>query len=367
MDLPVPFVAFVNTFWEGPSMMHTRICRLLILTALLLSLLPCAHAQTTRYETYPIETLPFGCPLRFVDGVHVDGTVSADFVLVDTIDFNGHYLEMRRGQDERCWGSIGGVQIPQGWTAQVDAQDADHCRLTLSSAEEKRTYDFRFRPLMDEGEWEMERYIIQRGGDRFEAYVPGLWRMEATETQNGQTRQARAAWYWANDCENLELDPLPRSIDEMRRLAQENPVAAIAPQDIRDRVNLREGPGTDHPRVGSLYSGVMMQILGDADAEWLHVNPLGGATQKAYVKRTLLAFGEDIWNVPNATQEMWLSSGGRQIPADEHPFHSNDPLGYLPPDIPVNVIGYYNDDWAIIGSWPGALYVEARYLKRTGQ
>lgn len=344
-----------------------RAYRTLLLTAALLLGLTCVSAQVTRLESYPTEELPFAAELRFVSGVRAQGEPDTEFLLVDTADFHHCYLLMRRGTDERLWGSVDGIEVPQGWTAQVDAADAEHCQLTLASAAETRSYFFRFVPREGEGDWEMERYVIQRGDDRFEAAVPGLWRMEVSQTENGRTQQARAAYYWPNDCYNLSLEELPRSIDELRRLEKANPVAAIAPQDIRDRVNLRQGSGTDHPRVGSLYSGVMVQLEGSTDGEWLYVNPLAGATQKAYVKRTLLAFGEDIWNVPNATQEMWLSSGGKDIPVDEHPFHSNDPLGYLPSDIPVNVIGYYNDDWAIIGRWPGALYVETKYLHQTGK
>lgn len=337
--------------------------RMSLLTLLLFLRLSFAHAQTTRLETYPVEQLPFANAPRFVDGVRIGGELTAEFLLVDTGDFNRCYLLMQPGDDQRLWASLDGIEVPQGWTAQVDAADAAHCQLTLASPLETRCYFFRFVPRNGEGDWEMERYIIQRENERFEATIPGLWRMEAVQTQNGQVQQARVAYYWPNDCYNLQLDELPQTIEQMRQLERANPVAVIAPQNVHDRVNLRKGPGTNHPREGSLYSGVMVKIEDSAHGEWMYVNPLAGATRKGYVKRSLMAFGEEIWNVPNATQNWQLSSGGKDIPVDEHPFHSNDPLGYLPSDIPVNVIGYYNDEWAIVGSWPGALYVETKYLQ----
>lgn len=336
--------------------------RLLLVLVLMLSAACCAHAQTERLYAHPQNGLSHFSDWPFVSGVQVQGEVTATFVLADSGDFNGLYFEMLRGNDERCRGSLSGIWLEPGWTAEADASDVDHCSLTIDTGTETRQYFFRFVPSMGEGEWEMERYVITNGADRFEAYVPGLWRMEITQLQNGRTEQAKAAFYWPNDCFNLSLDELPRSIAEARAMEREYPVAAVAPQDAGSRVNMREGPSINEPRVGSLYSGTMVRIHGDASGEWLYVNPLEGATLKAYIRRDLLAFGGDIWNVPSAAEERQIFSSDGKVPISYYPYHANTDAGWYDSGITVSIIGYYNDQWAIAGTWPGAVYLETRYL-----
>ena len=336
--------------------------RLLLLIVLLLCAASAAYAQTERLSAHPENGLSHVAHWPFVSGVRVQGDVTADFVLADSGDFNGLYFEMLRGTDDRCRGSLSGVWLEPGWTAEVDASDPDHCSLTIDTGTETRQYFFRFVPQMGEGEWEMERYTITRDGYSFQASIAGLWRMEITQAEYCIVTNAKAAFYWPNDCFNLSLDALPRSIDEARAMERAFPVAAVAPQDARSRVNLREGPSASDPRTGSLYSGTMVRIHGDASGEWLYVNPLEGATLKGYIRRDLLAFGEDIWNVPAAAEERQIFSSDGKVPVSYYPYHANTDAGWYDSGITVSIIGYYNDRWAIAGTWPGAVYLETRYL-----
>ncbi len=332
--------------------------RMMLTVLLLLSFV--LGAQAERLESYPVEQMPGSVDWRFVSGVRVEDT---EFLLLDSSGFNGCYLYMERG-DALENGSLSGIEVPAGWTAEVDASDRDHCRLTLSCPEETRTYYFRFDQRQGWNNWTMERYTIQRAQSVLEAKAAGLWRMEVTQIgESGRQEKVRAAFHWYNECVNLTLDQLPRTMDDVRRLEEEQPVAAVAPQNPTDRVNLREGPGVDDPRIGSLFSGVLVRVL-EEEGEWLKVNVMGGATKHGYIHRALLAFGEDVWDVPNATQDWLVSASSDTVPADQYPYHTSKPLSSVQTGSVVNVIGYYNDGWAIISDWPGALYVETKYLKK---
>lgn len=333
---------------------------------LLLCLLPlCAHAQVWRMESYPQEELDvYSFRAEFVSGVTVSGDVPCQFVLINTFDFNGHYLYLNRSDDVQTWESLSGILIPPGFAAVVDAEDSDHCSLTLSSADETRRYHFHYVPVPEAGDWQLERYSIERSGFSFEGRVAGLWRMEMTQAENGRTQQTNAAWRWQNDCFNLLLHELPHSVAEAQRLQNERPVAAIAPKDPRDQVNMREGPSTRHPRVGSLASGTMVSIEGGTDGEWLYITPMGGAAQKAYVKKDLLAFGADIWNVPDVSYERILySKSGEAVPTSNLPYHGRYQTYGYPSGTRLRVIGRYNDEWSIVSFGKGAFYAETKYLK----
>ena len=322
-----------------------------------------AHAEISRLDTLPELTLFFPDKVRFVSGVHVEDEIPVDVWLVDTLSERGFYLEFLRNNDIRFHTSIPGIQLDSQWDLEVSAADRDHCSLTVDTGAEKRVYDFVYVPNADYGAWWLERYSIQSGDRSFEARIADLWQVEMTETENGPTRQAKAAWLLQNSTYSLIIEELPRSIAEARVLEQKAPVAAIAPQNTGDRVNLREGPSTDHPRIGSLYSGTLVAIKGGTDGEWLYVNPLYGGTKWGYVHKSLLAFGEDIWNVPNATQTMRAVSQNGKIPVSFYPYHSSNPAGEISSGTEISIIGYYNDAWAIYGSWPGALYIETKYLR----
>jgi len=337
----------------------------LLFTLLLIMLCSGAHAQVWRMESYPQEELDvYSFHAEFVSGVTVSGDIPCQFVLINTFDFNGHYLHLNRSSDVQQWESISGILIPPGFTAVVDAADSDHCSLILSSADEIRTYHFHYVPVPEAGDWQMERYAIQRPGFSFEARVAGFWRMEMTQTESGQTQRLNAAWRWQNGCLNLLLHELPHSIAEAQRLQSARPVAAIAPADPADRVNMREGPSTKHPRVGSLYSGTMVSIEGGTDSDWLYITPMGGAAQKAYVKKDLLAFGANIWNVPDASYERILYAKGKdEVPTSNLPYHGRYQTYGYPSGSRLRVIGKYNDEWAIVSFGTGAFYAESKYLK----
>jgi len=337
-----------------------------IILCTLLCLLPlCAHAQVWRMESYPQEELDaYSFHAEFVSGVTVSGEIPSQFVLINTFDFNGHYLHLNRSDDVQQWESLSAFQVPPGFTAEVNAADSDHCSLTLLSASEKRTYHFHYVPVPEAGDWQLERYSIERPGFSFEGRVAGFWRMEMTQTENGQTRQMNAAWYWQNACFNLLLHELPHSIADAQRLQSERPVAAIAPSNPRDQVNMREGPSTRHPRMGRLCSGTMVRIEGSAEEEWLYILPMGGAAQRAYVKKDLLAFGAEIWNVPDASYERILFAKGRdEVPTSNLPYHGRYQTYHYPSGTHVRVIGRYNDEWAIVSFGTGAFYAETKYLK----
>lgn len=341
--------------------MKRAVCLLLIL----LVLCSCATAEVWRMESYPQEELDvYSFRAEFVSGVTVSGNVPCQFVLINTFDFNGHYLYLNRGDDVQQWESLSGIQIPPDFTAVVDATDSDHCSLTLSSANEVRTYHFHYVPRPEAGDWQLERYTIQRPGFSFEGRVAGFWRMEMTQTENGQVQQYNAAWSWQNACLNLLLHELPHSIADAQRLQAERPVAAIAPKDPKEYVNLREGPSTRHSRVGRLCSGTMVRI-DQADGDWLYISPMGGAAPNAYVRRDLLAFGSDIWNVPDASYERILYANGEEgVPTSNLPYHGRYQTYHYPSGSAVRVIGQYNDEWAIVSFGTGAFYAENKYLKK---
>lgn len=325
----------------------------------------CLSVFSAHAESFPLRSSPIPCSggEAFVCGVHLDGEVLLDAWLVDTMCERGFTLSFLRNNDSRYHASVTNIPLSRKWNLQVHADDSEHCWLSVDTGTEKRNYDFVFVPDTDFGLWYLEQYSIQSASSYFEARVAGLWCVEMSETRNGCTQHAKAAWLLQNQCYNLILETHPTSISEARVLEKEAPVAAIAPQNIHDRVNLREGPSTNHPRIGSLYSGTMVAIEGDTSDEWLCVNPLYGATKKAYVHRSLLAFGEEIWNVPNATRTMRVVSSNSTVPVSFYPYHSSNPAGTIPSGIEMNIIGYYNDAWAIYGRWPGALYIETKYLR----
>lgn len=340
-------------------MKRLAVCLLLAM----LAVVP-ARAEISRLDTLPELTLFFPDDVRFVSGVHVEDDIPVDVWLVDTMSERGFYLEFLRDNDIRFHTSIPGIRLESDWKLEVSATDCDHCSLSVDTGTEKRLYEFGYLPNADYGAWWLERYSIQSGERSFEARIVDLWQVEMTESENGNTRYARAAWLLQNSTYSLIIEELPRSIAEAHALERKLPVAAIAPRDIQDRVNLREGPSTDFPRAGSLYSGTLVSIDGGTDGEWLYVNPLNGGTQWGYVHKSLLAFGEDIWNVPDATRTMRAVSQSGSVPVSFYPYHSNNPAGALVSGTDISIVGYYNDAWAIYGSWPGALYIETKYLRQ---
>lgn len=62
-----------------------------------------------------------------------------------------------------------------------------------------------------------------------------------------------------------------------------------------DALNLRAGPGTEHAIVMTLRRGTALTILGDPDAEWLHVETAGpnGQAVRGYVAKRYVTLSDD--------------------------------------------------------------------------
>lgn len=310
----------------------------------------------TRYTAGEMIDVGFNGNVQFMAGCEFDD--GSTIMLVDT-DFADGYLLI--DPDSFYYDSIGsGIPIEKEWDAQVTAQDIEHCTVTLSSGKQTLRYHFSFVPVAYEYEqvWMLDRLENTDGDMRFTADF-SFWRADMTQTQNGKTETAAVYYQFFREANNLNFDKLPKSIEEGKRLESKYPVAAVSPDDPTTRVNLREGPGTDYPRCGSLYSGTLLAVREMKDG-WAKI--FVGDTD-AYISTEFLAFSAEIESVSDMRPTAMLRDG-EWIEVSRAPYRGGGgTVTRTRGGQTVRIMGEYNNQWRIVSTDPGSYYVHVNDLQ----
>lgn len=308
----------------------------------------------TKYQ--PGQIVDRGVEARFMAGCEFEN--GAYFMLVDS-DFNDGYLEVNLN-----WyynDSIsGGLPVPDGASAEVSAQDEEHCTVSIHNGNETWIYDFAYEQSEENRkEWILKRYEVRRGEDYCFTAELSLQRMDMTEMNAGKTERAFVYYQFFRQANNLNHDKHPASIAEGLVMQEQYPVAAVSPNDPTTRVNLREGPGTKYPRCGSLYSGAMLAIREIKDG-WAKIYV--GDTD-AYINTDFLTFGAAIESVPDMRPTATLRDG-EWIEVSRAPYRGGGGTVFQQPGgQEVRIIGEYNNQWRIVDAMPGSYYVHVDDLR----
>lgn len=308
--------------------------------------------EITKYQQGQKIDVGFNGDVTFWSGWEFsDGT---SFMLVDTDFFEGYLLV---DSPRYYYDTIGGgIPIPDGWRAQLDASDEEHCMVITSDGETTIRYHFSFVPAQYEYEqgWKLDRKEVIRDGFLFTALFD-TWRVQMSQTAGGKTEQAVVRYEFFHQANNLNFDKLPNSIEEGRRLEKEYPVAAVSPSDPTARVNLREGPGTSYPRCGSLYSGAMLKIREMKDG-WALIH--AGDTD-AYISAEFLTFGVASEEVLDRCKTARVRDG-EWIKVSRVPYWGGGgSVTQTRGGQQVRIIGEYNSQWRIVGTESGSYFIHA--------
>ena len=229
----------------------------------------------TKYAPGQRIDIGWGEDVEFIAGCELDD--GSTMMLIDTDLADGYLLV---DAPAYAFDTITlGMPIPDGsWSASVTAEDLQHCSVVFRKGDETRELHYAYE-YTEQGvdEWVLKRYGLRNeNGDCFTAEL-SLFRAELSESKGGKTQTAVVYYDFFRQANNITYPKHPYSIRECRALQEKYPVAAVSPEDPTTRVNLREGPGTDYPRCGSLYAGALFSIyemedgwakirVGDTDA-----------------------------------------------------------------------------------------------------
>lgn len=335
--------------------------RIVMVWALLMLLGTSALAQSVPMDAIDLsdhERFGFGRSIGFTAGCLESG--GAQFLLVDTFDFNGHYLLCRaRGQEQ--WDVLGGgMMIEPGSSVTLEAQDAMFCSVRIEKDGETQVWHFAEEPDPERHpDWVLAGYERAVGDDFLFAASYGDCCAHVMQTQQGQTRSELVYYAFFRDSNNLDYARLPRSLEDALRLQEAYPVAAVSPKNPEDRVNLREGPSTSYPRAGSLYSGALLWIEERRDG-WARIY-VGDA--QVWISEDFLTYGSAISAVADSTKPAQLRADG-WIKVSRMPYMGGGgTVTQRMGGVQVRVIGEYNSGWRIVGDAFGSLYVRTEDLR----
>ena len=332
--------------------------RWMMITLLLCLLGACARAESRPLTDYqPGQMIDAGLhePVEFLSGCVLES--GEGFVLVNTY-FNGAYLLRATGRIVRD--SISdGLPVPDGWKAEVTAQDENGCVVRIENQTDSDTYTFAFEPTRINPDcWVLKSYERKRGEAVFLARFDHD-RVQAVE-QTASGEQAYMTYYaFYTEANNLNHEKIPHSIEEIRQLEKEFPVAAVSPNDPQSRVNLRKGPSAKTERVGSLYSGTRLRIREIKDG-WAKIFV---GDMDAYISTEFLTFGAAIEQVTDARPAAKLKES-EWVEISRMPYRGGGGTVWRTAGgQEVRVIGEYNSQWRIVGTDGGSYFIHTDNIR----
>ena len=338
--------------------MKRSVAALMMALLCLCAALAAADARPmTKYAPGQRIDIGWGEDVRFIAGCELDD--GSTMMLIDTDLADGYLLV---DAPAYAFDTITlGMPIPDGsWSASVTAEDLQHCSVVFRKGDETRELHYAYEHT-EHGvdEWVLKRYGLRNeNGDCFTAEL-SLFRAELSESKGGKTQTAVVYYDFFRQANNITYPKHPYSIRECRALQEKYPVAAVSPEDPTTRVNLREGPGTDYPRCGSLYAGALFSIYEMEDG-WAKIRV--GDTD-AYISTQFLAFGEEIENVPDMRPTARVRDG-EWIEVSRVPYRGGGgSVSRTRGGQEVRIMGEYNSQWRIVSANPGSYYIHADNLR----
>lgn len=332
--------------------------RILGLVLMLHLLVVCAMAQSvplTDYQPGEMIDVGFARPVRFMAGCVLDS--GEGFMLVDA-ESSGGYLLSATGRIARD--SISPLMpLPEGCRAEITAQDERNCVVHVLDGQESHVYTFAFETVGKyEEPWRLRAYEKKSKGRSFSVQLSHD-RMQAVErTTAGETHYTTFIQFFV-EANNINYDKLPGSIEDMKRLEKEYPVAAVSPSDPKSRVNLRKGPSTKTERVGSLYSGARLHVREMQDG-WAKIYV---GDMDAYISVEYLTFGAEIEQVTDARPTAKLPDR-EWVEISRKPYRGGGgTVSRVSGGQNVHIIGEYNHQWRIVGADGGSYFIDVDNLE----
>jgi len=332
--------------------------------AFVLMIFLCLHAVCAAADARPMtkyqpgEMIDIGLrePAEFFAGCEFeDGSA---IILIDTEFADGYLLIDSPAYDFDSITHF--LPIESGWNAEVTAPDIANCTVTLKKGDEQRTYHYAYEYTeQGQSEWVLKHYGRRNeNGDSFHADL-SLYCAWVNESADGKGTSAVVYYEFFRQANNINYEKHPLSLGECLALEKRYPVAAVSPDDPAARVNLREGPGTDYPRCGSLYSGALLAIREMKD-DWAKIQV--GDTD-AYISTEFLTFGEAIAGVPDMRPSATVRDG-EWIEVSRAPYRGGGgTVTWTRGGQDVRIMGEYNSQWRIVSRNPGSYYIHADDLK----
>lgn len=314
-----------------------------------------ASVPMTDYAPGQMIDAGFHDAVKFLSGCVLES--GKGFMLVDTETYDAYLLDAN--------GRLAGdtitlnVPVPDGYSAEVTAQDEHNCTVRVWNDQESYAYTFACEPAEKyEEPWKIKAYERRTSASNFFVLLSDN-RAQATQTTSAGTEEYTTYYQFFAEANNINYGQIPGSMEELKRLEEQYPVAAVSPDDPTTRVNLREGPGTSYPRCGSLYSGAMLAIREIKDG-WAKI--CVGDTD-AYISTAFLTFGAEIENVPDMRPTATLRDG-EWIEVSRAPYRGGGGTVFQQPGgQQVRIKGEYNNQWRIVDAKHGSYYVHVGDLK----
>lgn len=332
--------------------------RMQVITLALCLLSASALAQSrplTDYAPGQMIDVGFARPVRFMAGCVLES--GEGFMFVDA-ESSGGYLMNATGRIARDSISVC-MPVPEGCSAEVTAEDEHGCVVHVHDGKESHAYTFAFEKVgRYEEPWKLRAYEKKSVGKDFYVQLSHD-RMQAVErTAAGETHYTTFVQFFV-EANNINYDKLPGSIEELKRLEKEYPVAAVSPSDPKSRVNLRKGPSTKTERVGSLYSGTRLHIREMQDG-WAKIYV---GDMDAYISTDFLTFGAAIEQVPDGRPSARLKDE-EWVEISRKPYRGGGgTVSRVSGGQDVRIIGEYNSQWRIVGADGGSYFIDAKNLK----
>lgn len=294
-------------------------------------------------------------PVEFLSGCMLES--GEGFMLVNTTE-NGAYLLRATGRLARDAISIF-IPMPEGYSAGVTAEDESGCVVRIWNEQESLSYTYAYEPGEKyEEPWKLRAFARSSAKGEFSVQLSHD-RAQATLAAGTGVEQYTAFYQFYVEANNINYDKIPHSMEDLKRLEREYPVAAVSPGDPKSRVNLREGPGTGHPRCGSLYSGTRLRIREIRDG-WakIHVGDMD-----AYISTQYLTFGAALEQVADARPTAKLKNS-EWVETSRKPYRGGGgTVSRTHGGQTVRIIGEYNNQWRIVGVSGGSYFIHVDYLQ----
>ena len=332
--------------------------RMQVITLALCLLSASALAQSrplTDYAPGQMIDVGFARPVRFMAGCVLES--GEGFMFVDA-ESSGGYLMNATGRIARDSISVC-IPVPEGCSAEVTAEDEHGCVVHVHDGKESHAYTFAFEKVgRYEEPWKLRAYEKKSAGKDFYVQLSHD-RMQAVErTAAGETHYTTFVQFFV-EANNINYDKLPGSIEELKRLEKEYPVAAVSPSDPKSRVNLRKGPSTKAERVGSLYSGTRLHIREMQDG-WAKIYV---GDMDAYISTEFLTFGAEIEQVTDERPTAKLPDR-EWVEISRKPYRGGGgTVSRVSGRQDVRIIGEYNNQWRIVGADGGSYFIDTDNLK----
>lgn len=338
-----------------------RMKRVLLLLLALCLMAAGGAAQSTPLTDYaPGQMIDagFSGPVTFLNGCVLDN--GEGFMLVDT-DFYDAYLLSSTGRIARDVVTLG-LKVPQGCQAEVTAQSEQHCEVCIQNGQESQTYTYELEPsLYDTNRWVLTDYECRDSGHTFSAQFSHN-RVQAAETTRSGEETYTAYYTFYHEANNIDYDKVPQSMAQVRQLEKQYLVAAVSPDDPGSRVNLRKAPSTKSERVGSLYSGTLLDIREITSDGWAKISV---SDMDAYIHTDFLTFGEKIEQIPDTRPTAKLPDQ-EWVEVSHMPYRGGGgTVTQVRGGQQVSVIGEYNSEWRIVQEeeWQNIFFIRAGQLR----